>query len=222
MTVKHCAAPRRLSPFYPIVPDSAWLARLAPLDVKTVQLRLKDLPAEHITHEISAALAIAEKYAIQLIINDFWQQAIALGASYVHLGQDDIALADVAAIKAAGLRLGLSTHSEAELATAMAVNPDYIALGPVFETKLKAMPWAPQGLERIRSWREKIGQMQLVAIGGLTPERATAARDAGADSCAVITDFLTHADPESRVRDWVAWETLAETRESENCRIRQL
>ena len=100
---------------------------------------------------------------------------------------------------------GISTHSEEELAIALAANPDYIALGPIYETKLKAMKWAPQGLARIGAWKQAIGDIPLVAIGGITPERADGVKQAGADSIAVITDFFTHADPEARVRPWVAW-----------------
>jgi len=111
----------------------------------------------------------------------------------------------VAAIKASGLRLGISTHSREELATALAARPDYVALGAVYETKLKVMKWAPQGLERVREWKTLIGALPLVAIGGITPERAEGVVGAGADSVAVITDFLTSADPEARVRQWLAW-----------------
>ncbi|MCH9764991.1 MAG: thiamine phosphate synthase, partial [Alphaproteobacteria bacterium] len=101
-----------------------------------------------------------------------------------------------------------STHSEDELTRALDAGPDYVALGPIYETKLKKMPWAPQGLEPISKWKEKIGVLPLVAIGGLTPERATQALDAGADSAAVITDFLTAQDPEARVKQWLAWAEL--------------
>jgi thiamine-phosphate pyrophosphorylase len=123
----------------------------------------------------------------------------------VHLGQEDLAAADLKTLKTSGMRLGISTHDEAELETALAADPDYIALGPIYETKLKAMKWAPQGLERIGQWRRRIGDLPLVAIGGITPERATGVIAAGASSVAIITDFLTHPAPEQRVRTWVAW-----------------
>jgi thiamine-phosphate pyrophosphorylase len=121
------------------------------------------------------------------------------------LGQEDLAAADVAAIKAAGLKLGVSTHDERELDIALAVDPDYVALGPVWETRLKVMKWAPQGLERVRRWKQRIGPIPLVGIGGITPERADSVLAAGADSCAVITDFVTHAEPAARIVEWVAW-----------------
>jgi thiamine-phosphate pyrophosphorylase len=194
-----------LDVFYPIVPDLAWLERLVPLGVKTVQLRLKDASPDRIRSEIGASLALCARHECQLIVNDYWRDAIALGADYVHLGQEDLAAADAAELHARGVRLGISTHSEAELATALAANPAYVALGPIYETKLKVMQWAPQGLHRIALWKRRIGNLPLVAIGGLTPERADAVKAAGADSLAVITDFFTHPDPEGRVRQWLAW-----------------
>ena len=194
-----------LDPFYPIVPDSDWLARLAPLGIKTVQLRIKCQPELRIREEISRSLHIARHFGCQLIVNDFWREAISLGADFIHLGQEDLASADLPAIRTAGIRVGISTHDEAERDIAMAVQPAYIALGPVYETKLKAMKWAPQGLERVRTWKAAIGAVPLVAIGGLTPERAPRVLAAGADSLAVITDFASHSDPEARVREWVAW-----------------
>lgn len=191
--------------FYPIVPTAAWVARLVPLGVRTIQLRAKDIAPEEARREIAAALKITQPAGCRLIVNDFWQAAIDLGATDVHLGQEDLAGADVAAIRRAGIALGLSTHSEEELETALAAEPSYVALGPIYETKLKAMKWAPQGLERIGVWKRRIGALPLVAIGGITPERATAVKAAGADSIAVITDFMTAPHPEARVRLWLDW-----------------
>lgn len=195
--------------FYPIVPDIAWLECLAPLGIETVQLRLKDAAPAEVTRQIQAALRLAKAHRLQLIVNDYWREAIALGANYIHLGQEDLGTADLMAIRRAGLRVGISTHDEAELETALRAKPDYIALGPIYETRLKAMRFGPQGLDRIRQWKKAIGATPLVAIGGLTPERATLALGAGADSAAVITDFLTHPEPEARVREWVVWSRSA-------------
>lgn len=197
--------PLHLDPFYPIVPDVAWLARLAPLGIRTVQLRLKDLGRERVGKEISAALDIARAHGLQLIVNDYWREAIAAGAGFVHLGQEDLAAADLSLIRAAGIKFGVSTHSEDELAIALAARPHYVALGPIYETKLKVMKWAPQGLERIARWCQLAGELPLVAIGGITPERAPGVIAAGASSVSVITDFITHQEPEARVREWVAW-----------------
>ena len=194
-----------LDRFYPIVPDLDWMRRLVPLGVRTIQLRLKDASADEVRRQIAGSLEICRTHGCQLIVNDYWREAIALGADFVHLGQEDLGEADIPAIKAAGLKLGLSTHDEAELEIALAAKPDYIALGPVYETKLKAMKWAPQGLDRVGAWKKRIGALPLCAIGGITPERRTGVVAAGADSIAVITDFITHAQPEARVAQWLAW-----------------
>ena len=190
--------------FYPIVPDAEWIGRLLPLGVKTVQLRIKHAAPDVVAREIAAGLDLCRRHGCQLIVNDYWREALAAGADLVHLGQEDLAGADIGVLKAKGVRLGISTHSHEELAVALAARPDYVALGPIYETKLKVMRWAPQGLDRIADWRRRIGDLPLVAIGGLTPERTDAVLAAGADSVAVVTDFITHADPEARVREWLS------------------
>ncbi len=193
----------KLARFYPIVPDVSWLERVVPLGVKLVQLRVKDATAAEVAVQARRAAIICRDNGCQLILNDYWEVALDTGIDFIHLGQDDLRKADLEAIKLAGIKLGISTHDDAELASALEAEPDYVALGPIYETKLKAMPWAPQGLERIKEWRKKIGPLPLVAIGGLTPERAPTVIEAGADSLAVITDFLTAADPESRIQQWL-------------------
>lgn len=193
----------KLDPFYPVLPDAAWVARIASQGAKFIQLRAKDMEPGATKNEIARALEVASAHRCQLVVNDYWREAIDLGASYVHLGQGDLVGADIPAIKAAGIRLGISTHSIAELDTALGIDPDYIALGPIYPTKLKAMPWAPQGLDRIAEWRSKIG-CPLVAIGGITLERAPDVLAAGASSAAVVTDIVMSDDPELRTRDWIA------------------
>jgi len=189
--------------FYPVLPDIDWLERLVPLGVRFVQLRLKEVPAEEVRGQISRAMALCEAHGAQLVVNDYWREAIDLGADFVHLGQEDLAVADVPAIRAAGIRLGVSSHDHEELANALSVEPDYVALGPVYETKLKKMKWAPQGLDRVREWKDA-APCPLVAIGGITVERAPDVLAAGADSIAVVTDLITHPDPEARTREWLA------------------
>jgi len=192
----------RLDPFYPIVPDTVWLARLLPQGIKFVQLRIKGESADVVRAEIGKAVALCADRGCQLVVNDHWQAAIEAGADFVHLGQEDLAAADLEAIRTAGIRIGISTHNQEELDTALAAHPDYVALGPIYPTKLKKMPWAPQGLDRLAEWRAKVS-CPLVAIGGITPERASAVLAAGADSVAVITDIMTHQDPELRTQKWV-------------------
>lgn len=192
-----------LDRFYPIVPDSAWLRTIVPLGVKTVQLRAKDMPPEQLDREIAEGLRICRETGCQLIVNDYWREAIDLGADYVHLGQEDLADADLPAIRKAGIRVGISTHTHDELDIALAAEPDYVALGPIYETTLKVMRYAPQGLERIGEWKSRIN-CPLVAIGGITLERAPAVFGAGADSIAVVTDIIKHPRPEERVTAWLA------------------
>ena len=191
--------------FYPIVPDANWLARLVPLGLRTVQLRIKDASRDDIRRHVAASLAVTRANGCQLIVNDHWRAAIDEGADYVHLGQEDLGTADLGALASAGIRLGISTHSEEELQTALAAEPDYVALGPIYKTKLKVMKWAPQGLATIGRWKARIGALPLVAIGGITRERAPGVLAAGAQSLAVITDFLTAPDPEARIRLWLEW-----------------
>lgn len=198
-----------LDPFYPIFDSAAWIARLLPHGVRLVQLRIKDWPREDVRYEIAEAKALCDKAGAQLIVNDYWQDAIDLGCDYVHLGQEDLASADLAAIKRAGIKLGVSTHDEAELARALETEPDYIALGPIYPTILKKMAFGPQGVERIGEWKKKIGAIPLVAIGGITLDRVQGVLEAGADSAAVVTDITLNADPEKRTGDWVAATRLA-------------
>jgi thiamine-phosphate pyrophosphorylase len=192
-----------LDPFYVIVDSAAWIARLLPCGVKLVQLRIKDRPDAIIRTEIAEAKALCSRYGTKLIVNDYWQHALDAGCDFIHLGQTDLDSADLAAIRRAGLRLGVSTHDEAELSRALETGPDYIALGPIYPTILKAMAFAPQGLPRLAEWKSKIGKIPLVGIGGITLERAVGVLEAGADSAAVVTDITRNADPEQRARDWV-------------------
>ncbi len=193
--------------FYPLVDSVAWVRRLARLGASTIQLRAKDLP-----HAAALALvreALAAAGSAKLVVNDYWRAAIDANAQHVHLGQEDLAGADVAAIRRAGLTLGLSTHDEAELDNALRYDPDYVALGPVYPTSAKIVQFAPQGLARIGEWKRHIGNIPLVAIGGITLERAPAVYAAGADSIAVISDFTQASDPDARVRAWLALPEVA-------------
>ena len=192
-----------LDRFYLIVDSAAWIARLLPCGVRLVQLRIKDKPDATIRAEIIEAKALCEHHGAQLVVNDYWRQAIDAGCDFIHLGQGDLDTADLQAIRRAGVKLGVSTHDEAELSRALDVSPDYIALGPVYPTVLKAMAFAPQGLPRITEWKKKIGKIPLVGIGGITLERAARVLEAGADSAAVVTDITRNVDPEQRARDWV-------------------
>lgn len=193
-----------LPKFYPIFDDAAWLDRALPLGVRLAQLRIKDRPVDQLRDQIRRALVLSRRHGAALVVNDHWQIAIDEGADWLHLGQEDLADADLPAIRRAGLRLGLSTHDHAELDRALACAPDYIALGPVYPTILKQMAWEPQGLGRVTEWKRLIGPIPLVAIGGFTVERARGAFDAGADVVSAVTDITLDADPEARMREWLA------------------
>lgn len=189
--------------FYPVVDSVAWVRRLTALGVGTVQLRAKDLEHEEAVALMREALAVTDGTGTQLVVNDYWQAAIDAGARHLHLGQEDLAQADVKAIRRANLTLGLSTHDDAELETALKHAPDYIALGPIFPTTLKVMRFGPQGIPRITEWKRRIGEIPLVAIGGIKFEQAKDIFEAGADSIAVVSDVTQAKDPEARVNEWL-------------------
>ncbi|NKL67243.1 thiamine phosphate synthase [Rhizobium leguminosarum] len=193
----------RLDPFYLIVDSAEWIERLVPLGVKLVQLRVKDRPDEILRQEIRRTKAVCASANCQLVVNDYWKLAIDEGCDFIHLGQEDLVEADLDAIRRAGLKLGLSTHDEAELETALAAKPDYVALGPIYPTILKQMKWAPQGLERITDWKRRVAPLPLVVIGGLNVDRLQGVFDASADTVAVVTDITLNADPEARTREWI-------------------
>ena len=193
----------KLPRFYPIFDNSDWLRRALPLGVRLVQIRLKDLPPERLRDELALCRALCRDHGATLVVNDHWQAAMDLGCDFIHLGQEDLDTADLSAIRKAGLRLGISTHDHTELDRALALAPDYIALGPVWPTILKKMKWEQQGLDRVREWRGLVGATPLVAIGGVTPERALQAFDAGADIASAVTDITLNPDPEGRLREWL-------------------
>ena len=152
---------------------------------------------------VSDALAAIKGTNTKLVVNDYWRAAVVAGARHLHLGQEDLADADLQAIRDAGLTLGLSTHDDEELENALRAKPDYIALGPIFPTTLKSMRFAPQGIAKITEWKKRIGDIPLVAIGGIKLEQAPAIFAAGADSIAVVSDVTQNADPDTRVRAWL-------------------
>ncbi len=189
--------------FYPVVDSVAWVARLALLGVGTIQLRAKGLNDAEALQIVTDALDVIKGTPAKLVVNDYWRAAIVAGAKHLHLGQEDLADADLDAIRKAGLTLGVSTHDDEELATALKAKPDYVALGPIFFTTLKSMRFAPQGVPKITEWKKRIGNIPLVAIGGIKFEHAPEIFAAGADSIAVVSDVTQNADPDARVRQWL-------------------
>jgi thiamine-phosphate pyrophosphorylase len=195
--------------FYPVVDSVAWVARLALLGVGTIQLRAKGLNDSEALQTVSDALEVIKGTAAKLVVNDYWRAAIVAGAKHLHLGQEDLADladADLKAIRDAGMTLGISTHDDEELETALRAKPDYIALGPIFPTTLKSMRFAPQGIPKITEWKKRIGDIPLVAIGGIKLEQAPEIFAAGADSIAVVSDITQNAEPDARVRAWLQYQ----------------
>ena len=187
--------------FYPVVPDAAWVQRLLGWGVRTIQLRIKaadHTPAE-IEREVRAAVEAGRAVpGAQVFINDHWQLALQAGAYGVHLGQEDLSMAeaDLRALRNAGLRLGLSTHTPAELARAHAVQPSYLAIGPIYPTTLKVMPYEPVGLARLKDWALQAAPYPVVAIGGISLERLPGVMACGVDGVAVVSAVTLAADPQ--------------------------
>lgn len=189
-------------PLYPVVDRAAWVERLLAAGAPMIQLRAKDLSGAALEAEVARAVELGRRFHARVFINDAWEPALKHGAYGVHLGQDDLPHADLPALRRAGLRLGLSTHTFAEMARAMAVIPSYLAIGTLFQSPSKSFAHAPLGLENFRRMRPLV-EVPVVAIGGITLERAAEVRAAGADGVAVISDVTKAADVEARVAAWI-------------------
>lgn len=194
----------KLPHFYQIIDDVKWLERFLPLGLELVQLRIKNKSDAFVRDQIKMAKALCDQSDCQLVINDYWKIAIDEGCDFIHLGQEDLVDAELETIKSNGIKYGLSTHDKAELQLAIDTNPAYIALGPVYHTILKAMKWKPQGVEKVGRWKQRLGNIPLVAIGGLNIERAPAVYQQGADCICVVTDVLLNNNPEQRLKNWLA------------------
>ena len=192
-----------LDRFYPIFDHPDWLERMLPLGVKLVQMRIKDLPADETRAALQRSKQLCDAVGAIMVVNDFWEMAIDLDCDWIHLGQEDLDDADMAAIRRAGFKIGISTHDEDELDRALAEQPDYVALGPVYPTILKKMKWVEQGLDRVQQWKSHIGDLPLVGIGGMTVDRAAGVYAAGADIVSVVTDITLNENPEDRLKGWV-------------------
>ncbi|CRL64683.1 MULTISPECIES: thiamine phosphate synthase [Proteus] len=179
---------------YPVVDSIEWIERLLKTGVTTLQLRIKDKQPEDVEQEIIKAIKLGKQYHARLFINDYWQLAIKHQAYGVHLGQEDLDIADLNAIKHAGLRLGISTHDEAELQKAKALYPSYIALGHIFPTTTKEMPSKPQGLKALKHQVEQTLDFPTVAIGGISLERVPDVVATGVGSVALVSAITKAPD----------------------------
>lgn len=198
--------PHRLG-LYAVLPDAAWVGRLARAGVPTVQLRFKSPDPEAVTREVQAAVQAVQGTPARLFINDHWQAAIEAGAYGVHLGQEDLltlTATDLASMRHAGLRLGLSSHGYAEMLRAAAVQPSYIALGAVFATTLKRMVTPPQGVARLTHYAQLLRHLPTVAIGGIDLNNLGQVLDSGVGSVAVVRALVAAEQPEVMVATFLA------------------
>ena len=199
---------------YPVVDDVSWIETLLKLNVQTVQLRIKNAEQPDLEQQVIKAIELGRQYNAQVFINDYWQLAIKHQAFGIHLGQEDIEIADLKAISDAGICLGLSTHDDNELLNVKALNPSYLALGHIFPTPTKEMPSQPQGLANLASNRKLAGDTPTVAIGGIDLSVAEQVWQTGVDSIAVVRAITQAADIAAAVFQFNA--ILSQSR-SEGC-----
>ncbi|MDL4915633.1 MAG: thiamine phosphate synthase [Enterobacterales bacterium endosymbiont of Blomia tropicalis] len=189
---------------YPVVDNVEWIERLLQAGVRTIQLRIKDQPNEVVEPAIAQAIALGKRYRARLFINDYWRLAIKHHAYGVHLGQEDLDVANLELINQAGLRLGISTHDDTELDRALALRPSYIALGHIFPTQTKEMPSAPQGLTELKRHLARLQDISTVAIGGISIARAPDVLATGVGSIAVVSAITEAADWQEATRTLLA------------------
>lgn len=159
---------------------------MAAAGARLIQIRTKSTALGKFLSDTTDALAAARRFGARLIVNDRVDIAIAANADGVHLGQSDLPPKYARDLIGTDAIIGFSTHNVAQAIEAMSEPIDYIAIGPVFPTTTKADHDPGIGLDVVRSVRQAIGSFPLVAIGGITLEKALSVLDAGADSVAVI------------------------------------
>jgi thiamine-phosphate diphosphorylase len=188
--------------FYPVVPDADWVQQLLRWGVRTIQLRYKPVADGDATvaQQVRAAVAAGRAVAgAQVFINDHWRLALAEGAYGVHLGQEDwtaLSSAERELLRASGMRLGLSTHTPEEWTLAQSAKPSYLAIGPVYPTTLKVMPYQPVGLENLKEWIQRVSPCPVVAIGGISLERLPDVAACGVNGVAVVSAVTQAIDPQ--------------------------
>lgn len=187
---------------YPVVDSITWLKRLLPLGLEIIQLRVKNKSAAELESIIKAAVDLSQHYQTRLFINDYWQLAIKYGAYGVHIGQEDLADADLTTIQKSGLRLGISTHGCYEFLLAQQLKPSYLAIGAIFPTKTKDMTGQIQGLDNLQQILTLATDIPVVAIGGINHERAPRVWQTGVDSVAVVTAITEAENTEQSVADF--------------------
>ena len=195
----------RVLGLYAVLPDAGWVGRMARAGVPTLQLRCKSADPRTVRAEVRQAVAALQGTSARLFINDHWREAIDAGAYGVHLGQEDLdqlGAQDLQSIRAAGLRLGLSSHGYAEMLRAAAIRPSYIALGAVFATTLKAMASVPQGLGRLRVYARLMHPCPVVAIGGIDASRLAPVLATGVGAVGMVRALIAADSPEQAAADF--------------------
>jgi len=198
--------------FYPILDTAIAVKRgVNPVDAASqileagaaiLQFRHKGFLSREVFADLEKIAALCREAKVLLIVNDRADLARLFDAG-LHLGQDDLPPQAARRITGPQLRIGFSTHNEAQLREGDVEPVDYLALGPIFGTRSKQNPDLDVGLEELRRLRP-LTSRPLVAIGGITRANALSVIEAGADSVAVISDlFAAGDDLRSTVRDWV-------------------
>ena len=168
--------------------------------VRLFQFRMKTPEARRFYETAAVLCPLVKKGGGIFIVNDRVDVAKAIGADGVHLGQEDLPLADARAILGSGKLIGISTHNPAQAVEAEAGGADYIGFGPIFPTATKENPDPVVGVAGVREARAKV-RLPIVAIGGITAKNAADVRAAGADCCAVVSAVLAAPDPQSAIAE---------------------
>jgi thiamine-phosphate pyrophosphorylase len=184
------------------VPETTCATWLADAGVRLLQYRNKLTNSRDLFESSSRLASLLVPRGISFIVNDRADVATLAGADGVHVGQDDLGVEQAREVVGAGGLVGVSTHNIEQFRQAAATSADYIAVGPIFSTGTKANPDPVVGMEFVRQVRP-LTDKPIVAIGGITLERAPEIIDAGADSLAVVSDILRAPDPGARARQYL-------------------
>jgi len=184
------------------IPETDCARDLADVGVRLIQYRGKQASSRELLEKSKRLSEVLAPRRTTFIINDRADVAALAGAGGVHVGQDDLEVEEARAVVGAHLLVGVSTHNRKQFEQAATTSADYIAVGPIFSTSTKLNPDPVVGTELIGEVRP-LTDKPIVAIGGITLERAEEVIQAGADSVAVISDILRAQDPAARARQYL-------------------
>jgi thiamine-phosphate pyrophosphorylase len=183
-------------------PEKDCARLLANVGVRLVQYRNKQASARELLHTSRELSELLRPRGVLFIVNDRPDVAFLSGADGVHVGQEDLGVEQTRTVAGPGKWVGISTHDLAQFRAAAATSADYIAVGPIFSTSTKVNPDPVVGTGFIHQVRE-LTDKAIVAIGGITLDRAAGVIEAGADGVAVGSDILGAADPGARARQYI-------------------